>query len=75
MCDIKDYVDNLTYNDLRDEGLACEFAALDAWVNKAKATCFGAVKKARRNNGNSDTTVWGFSAPIEPVKKHTSIWE
>lgn len=75
MCDIKDYVDNLTYNDLRDEGLACEFAALDAWANKAKATCFGAVKKARRNNGNSDTTVWGFSAPIEPVKKHTSIWE
>ena len=75
MCDIKDYVDNLTYNDLRDEGLACEFAALDAWVNKAKATCFGAVKKTRRNNGNSDTTVWGFSAPIEPVKKHTSIWE
>lgn len=75
MCDIKDYVDNLTYNDLRDEGLACEFSALDAWVNKAKATCFGAVKKTRRNNGNSDTTVWGFSAPIEPVKKHTSIWE
>lgn len=75
MCDIKDYVDNLTYNDLRDEGLACEFAALDAWVNKAKATCFGAVKKTRKNNGNSDTTVWGFSAPIEPVKKHTSIWE
>ena len=75
MRDIKDYVDNLTYNDLRDEGLACEFAALDAWANKAKATCFGAVKKARRNNGNSDTTVWGFSAPIEPVKKHTSIWE
>ena len=75
MCDIKDYVDNLTYNDLRDEGLACEFSALDAWANKAKATCFGAVKKTRRNNGNSDTTVWGFSAPIEPVKKHTSIWE
>ena len=75
MCDIKDYVDNLTYNDLRDEGLACEFSALDAWVNKAKATCFGAVKKTRKNNGNSDTTVWGFSAPIEPVKKHTSIWE
>lgn len=75
MCDIKDYVDNLTYNDLRDEGLSCEFAALDAWANKAKATCFGAVKKTRRNNGNSDTTVWGFSAPIEPVKKHTSIWE
>lgn len=73
MAEIKDYVDNLTYNDIREEGLNCKFDEIDGWVNKAKAICFGAVKKTRQRN-NGDTGVWSFAAPIEPVKKTTSIW-
>lgn len=75
MCDIKDYVDALTYNDLREEGMACKFDEVDGWANKAKALCFGAVKKSRQK-ANLDTTVWSFAAPVEPVKKpNTSIWD
>lgn len=75
MCDIKDYVDALTYNDLREEGMACKFDEVDGWANKAKALCFGAVKKSRQK-ANLDTTVWSFAAPVEPVKKTiVSIWD
>ena len=74
MSDIKEYVDALTFNDLREEGLACNFSELDGWANKAKALCFGAVKKSRQK-ANLDTTVWSFAAPVEPVKKNTSIWD
>ena len=73
MAEIKDYVDNLTYNDIREEGLNCKFDEIDGWINKAKAICFGAVKKTRQRN-NGDTGVWSFAAPIEPAKKTTSIW-
>lgn len=74
MADIREYVDAAMYNSLKDEGMACKFSEIDAWANKAKALCFGAVKKTREKQ-KIDNNVWSFAAPIEAVKKYSSIWD
>lgn len=73
MADIKDFVDNSTYNEIRDEGLKCEFDALDGWTNKAKAVCFGAVKKKSQEK---NTEVWSFAAPVSKQSvPEGDIWD
>lgn len=73
MADIKDFVDNSTYNEIRDEGLKCEFDAIDGWTNKAKAICFGAVKKKSQEK---NTEVWSFAAPVSKQSApEGDIWD
>lgn len=73
MADIKDFVDSSTYNEIRDEGLKCEFDAIDGWTNKAKAICFGAVKKKGQEK---NTEVWSFAAPVSKQSApEGDIWD
>lgn len=73
MSEIKEFLDDATCGEIRKEGLMCNFSDFDAWANKAKAMCFGAVKEnkpvKKQNNG-----IWSFSAPVETPKKKSSIW-
>ena len=63
MADVKDFIDNTKFAELREEGLACDTTNFDAWSNKVKAICFSAIqKKGLKKHTN---TVWSFSAPTE----------
>ena len=56
---------------MREEGMACEFADVDAWANKVKAYCFSAVKKTPKKE---KTDVFTFAAPVEK-KEHKGLWD
>lgn len=73
MADVKDFIDNTKFAELREEGLACDTTNFDAWSNKVKATCFSAIqKKGRKKQTN---TVWSFSAPTETESNvPTDFW-
>ena len=75
MAEIKEYLDDGAYADLRQEGLMCEFSEIDAWANKAKAQCFNLVKGSKPVKKFTGG-IWGFSAPVESTgKKKSSIWD
>lgn len=63
MADVKDFIDNTKFVELREEGLACDTTNFDAWSNKVKATCFSAIQK--KGLKKQTNTVWSFSAPSE----------
>lgn len=63
MADVKDFIDNTKFAELREEGLACDTTNFDAWSNKVKATCFSAIQK--KGLKKQTNTVWSFSAPTE----------
>lgn len=63
MADVKDFIDNTKFAELRAEGLACDTTNFDAWSNKVKATCFSAIQK--KGLKKQTNTVWSFSAPTE----------
>lgn len=63
MADVKDFIDNTKFAELREEGLACDTTNFDAWSNKVKATCFSAIQK--KGLKKQTNTVWSFSAPSE----------
>src|SRR5699024_9921945 len=46
MNEVKDFMNDEQFKALRDEGMACEFAQIDAWSNKVKAIGFEAGKKS-----------------------------
>lgn len=73
MADVKDFIDNTKFAELREEGLACDTTNFDAWSNKVKATCFSAIQK--KGLKKQTNTVWSFSAPneIEP-NVPTDFW-
>lgn len=63
MADVKDFIDNTKFSELREEGLACDTTNFNAWSNKVKATCFSAIQK--KGLKKQTNTVWSFSAPTE----------
>ena len=71
MAECKEYMSDEQYKQMREEGMACEFAAVDAWANKVKAYCFSAVKKTPKKE-KSD--VFTFAASIEK-KEHKGLWD
>ena len=71
MAECKEYMSDDCYKQMREEGMSCEFADVDAWANKVKAYCFSAVKKTPKKE---KTDVFTFSAPVEK-KEHKGLWD
>ena len=71
MAECKEYMSDDCYKQMREEGMACEFADVDAWANKVKAYCFSAVKKTPKKE---KTDVFTFAAPLEK-KEHKGLWD
>ena len=73
MNEVKDFMNDEQFKALRDEGMACEFAQIDAWSNKVKAISFESVKGNKKSKGIS---VMKFSAPVDNTNnKSGSVWE
>ena len=72
MAECKEYMSDDCYKQMREEGMACEFADVDAWANKVKAYCFSAVKKNVKKNNDG---LFRFAAPIDNNKKSNSVWD
>ena len=71
MAECKEYMSDDCYKQMREEGMDCEFADVDAWANKVKAYCFSAVKKTTKKE---KTDVFTFAAPVEK-KEHKGLWD
>lgn len=71
MAECKEYMSDDCYKQMREEGMSCEFADVDAWANKVKAYCFSAVKKTTKKE---KTDVFTFAAPVEK-KEHKGLWD
>ena len=69
MSEVAKFMDKTQAEEYRKEGLTCEFAEIDAWANKVKASVFD---KATKQSDNGEFT--RMSAPIE-TKKTGSVWE
>ena len=69
MSEVAKFMDKTQVEEYRKEGLTCEFAEVDAWANKVKASVFD---KATKQSDNGEFT--RMSAPLE-IKKTGSVWE
>lgn len=73
MNEVKDFMNDEQFKALREEGMACEFAQIDAWSNKVKAISFESVKGNKKSKGNG---VMRFSAPVDnTIEKSGSVWD
>ena len=72
MNEVKDFMNDEQFKALRDEGMACEFAQIDAWSNKVKAVSFEIVKGTKKNKVDS---IMRFSAAIDTTAKPNSVWD
>lgn len=74
MAECKEYMSDDCYKQMREEGMSCEFADVDAWANKVKAVSFSAVKK---NVKKTNDGLFRFAAPIDNNSKNSynTIWE
>lgn len=70
MCDVAKFMDKAQADECRAEGLKCEFAEVDAWANKVKASVFDKVSKTSVKDGDFTR----MSAPVE-IKKTGSVWD
>ena len=48
MSEVKDYLKSAQFEDLRNEGLTCEFEQLDSFLTKVKAVAFEAMSKSKK---------------------------
>ena len=72
MNEVKDFMNDEQFKALRDEGMACEFAQIDAWTNKVKAISFESVK-GNKKTAKTSSVMW-FSAPVQTEKNKGSLW-
>ena len=73
MNEVKDFMNDEQFKALREEGMACEFAQIDAWSNKVKAISFESVKGDKKSKG---ANVMKFSAPVDNINnKSGSVWD
>lgn len=72
MNEVKDFMNDEQFKALRDEGMACEFAQIDAWTNKVKAISFESVK-GNKKTAKTSSVMW-FSAPVQTEKNKNSLW-
>ena len=72
MSEVKNYLTETEFAEVRQAGLDCE--NFDAWANNAKAVAFSAIKKTPTNKETSG--VFSFAAPVENVESSPrDIWE
>lgn len=73
MSEMVKFMDAETAENFRREGLAVEFAELDAWANKVKASV---VDKVMNSKSKKTDEVFSFAAPVEKVKERpASVWD
>ena len=68
--EIKECVDNETFESLKAEGLACKLSEIDGWKNKAKALAFDNNSKEKMSTG-----IWSIAIPKSFRKESTSKWD
>ena len=68
MSEVAKFMDKAQADDCRKEGLSCEFAEVDAWANKVKASVFD---KATKNTQNVEFT--HISAPVSTANSG-DVW-
>ena len=68
MSEVAKFMDKAQADECRKEGLSCEFAEVDAWANKVKASVFD---KATKNTQNVEFT--RISAPV-PTANSGDVW-
>ena len=68
MSEVAKFMDKAQADECRKEGLSCEFAEVDAWANKVKASVFD---KATKNTQNVEFT--HISAPV-PTANSGDVW-
>lgn len=72
LSDVNKFLEKDAVESFRQEGLAVEFAQLDAWANKVKASVVDKVVNSKSKQGD----VFSFSAPIEQQNKRPeSVWD
>lgn len=72
MSEVKDFMNEEKFKELRDEGMSCEFAQIDAWSNKVKAFCF----ENNKTNTKQKNGLLTFSAPVYTKQnKNGSVWD
>lgn len=68
MSEVAKFMDKAQADEYRNEGLSCEFAEVDAWANKVKASVFD---KATKNTQNVEFT--HISAPVSTASSG-DVW-
>ena len=69
MSEVAKFMDKTQADECRKEGLSCEFAEVDAWANKVKASVFD---KATKNAQNVEFT--RISAPVSTANSG-DVWD
>ena len=69
MSEVAKFMDKAQADECRKEGLSCEFAEVDAWANKVKASVFD---KATKNTQNVEFT--HISAPVSTANSG-DVWD
>lgn len=73
MAEVKDFLDDESAKNFREEGMLCKLDDIDGWANKVKAASFEATKNKKTKKEN--LSIWGFAAPkTAPQQKGNSVW-
>lgn len=73
MSEVKEFIDEKQFAEMREQGMACGKEELDGWANSVKAVAFAAVKKQPKK-AKDNLGVWGFAAPITQ-NKNKGLWD
>lgn len=68
--EVSKFMDKDTATKFREEGMAVDFAQIDAWANKVKASIVDKVVKQDKGDG-----LFSFSAPKQIEKRPDSVWD
>lgn len=69
LSEVAKFMDKATVEEYRKEGLTIEFAQLDGWANKVKASALDKVVKNDKGDG-----VFKFASPVEKSKSG-NVWD
>ena len=72
MASVEEFMDKDEFETNRAEGLACEFAQIDAWSNKVKASIVDKALKKSKKNVDFTRIAGGFESNNEQPK---NVWD